>query len=67
MIKYQMVLVPILQAIFMGLVSPLHENIENLYSLIEHRDRISLVVGVLTITYLHLFLPLLPVLVHLMR
>lgn len=55
MIKHQMVLVSIMQAIFVGLVSSLPENIEKLYSLIEQLSYFFPIVGVLTITYLHPF------------
>ena len=36
-----MVLVSTMQTIILGMMFPLHENVENLYSLIEHSYHIS--------------------------
>lgn len=40
-IQYQMALVSTTQTVIMGMVFSLHENVENLYSLIKHRYHIS--------------------------
>lgn len=40
-IQYQMVLVSTTQTVIMGMVFSLHENVENLYSLIKHSYHIS--------------------------